>query len=109
MDYDRTFGLSVGVNIFKLKAFRNLKIQLGGGDSPGAVERIFNIKMYFWSVESALAFQGLIFKPELFQRLAQKFFRLFPRFYAAHRLFRTGGESIYDRKAQALVKFLRHF
>ena len=92
VNHIRLVALSVLADVVDLETFRQIEVELDRGGLPFASDRILYLEVDLRSVECAAAFVHFIGEAAFFNRVDQRFLRLFPACGIADRLFRTGRE-----------------
>ena len=87
MDHHGPMRFVVFTDVFKLKSFRQIEIPLHGAKLPQTANRIFDLEIDFWAIESCLAFNPLVFNSTRLETGRQSLLCLFPIFFQAEIVF----------------------
>src|SRR3989338_6378296 len=68
MDNDRAFLCSIRINIIKLKAFRQVHVELNGRELPLATKGILKHEVEFWPIERRFTDTNLMCPSALFNQ-----------------------------------------
>ena len=92
MNHNWTMFLAILTNIGQVKLLRQLHIQLDSTTLPGTANRILQMEINLWTIESTIALINHIVQTTMLQGIAEAIGSQLPHFIGTHGILWTSGQ-----------------